>query len=325
MSLGYILKRAGAKMGLNPADPDQRQTLLYWVNEGAREVYDQADEVGTLMEQVFKVNGDQTVSMPWYVGPLRGAREYASMQAWHVNQMRPRYNSFNWPDMWRNYRLRNKQALMATVSNQSVGVLTVPAVETPAVVVSLTGPTTVASSVTEIVTMDAVQKFTVNQFLDYTNVTKNVINGYDVMLSDVDGKLLTVIPNCMFQAQYQIVDVSSCPWLPQNTSTFDNYMEFLYKKVLPILYNDNDEFPGIGYDDVIVNKMLQLWNEEQGKPDMAIAYDSKATRSMARKLEEQNRDTEDMVAFVANPHDTMLKRIGTGLRRRYSLYAGRKY
>lgn len=325
MPVKYILDQAGNKMGLNPSNTNERSVLLRFLNEAARELYAQADIEGTLMEQVFKVNGDQTISCPWYVGPIRGVREYASMQVWHVNQMRPRYNQFNWQDMWRNLRLRNKQALMATVTNQAEGILTVPVVENPPIVVMVTGPTATGSSVNETVTMDAVSKSTVNQFLDYTTVTKDRVNTYDITLSDVDGKVLTVIPNCMTQAQYQIIDVSSCPWLSQNTSTFDNYLEILYKKTLTILSNDNDEFPGIGFDDILVNKILQLWYEEQNKPELAIAYDAKATRTYARKQEEQNRDTEDLVAFVAHPHDTMLKKIGTGLRRRFSLYAGRKY
>lgn len=323
--LGYILQQAGNKMGLNPKDSSSRDVLLRFANEAAAELYDQSDMAGSLMEQVFKVNGDQTISMPYYVGPVRGVRELASMQNWHINQMRPRYNQFNWPDMWRNYRLRNKQALQATVTNQSVGVISVFAVEVPPIVVSVTGSTPNSSSFTEVVVMDATTKMTTNTFLDYTSVSKNVINAYDVTLSDVDGKLLTTIPNKQFSAIYQILDISSCPWLPQNISPLDNYVEILYKKALLILNDDNDEFPAFNYDNIIVNKMMQLWAEEQNKPEIATAYDNKATRTLARRHEDENRATEDMVALVANSHDTMLKKIGTGLRRRYSLYAGRKY
>jgi hypothetical protein len=39
-----------------------------------------ADLPGSILEQVFKINGDQTITMPWYVGPIRGLREQASMQ-----------------------------------------------------------------------------------------------------------------------------------------------------------------------------------------------------------------------------------------------------
>lgn len=341
MSVGYVLARAGSKMGLNPNDypsssnnnVGDRSILLWYLNEASRELYPQGDLPGSLMEQVFKVNGDQTISMPYYVGEMRGVREYASMQNWHVNKLRPRYNQFNWKDMWRNYRLRGRQALMATVSNQSVGVISVPTIETPNVVVTLTGPTANATSISETITMDSSAelvnevylKYTTNQFLDYTAVKKSSVSQNDVTLQDVDGKLLTIIPNTEFNAEYSILDVSACPWLPQNTSTFDNYVEILYKQKLKILWNDADEYPCFDHDDILVNKIMQLWNEEQNKADVATAYDTKATRTLARLKRNANTETEDEIALVANPHDTMLKRIGTGLRRRYSLYAGRKY
>lgn len=326
MPLGRILYLVGSKMGLDSSQLSQRETMLRFVNEATMELYSQFDPPGSLMEQVVKVNGDQTCSLMNYVGQVRAIREAASMQVWHINQLRPRYNEFNWKDMWRNYRLKDKQALQATVTNQSAGVLTVTGIEIPPIVVTLTGPIIGATSIQETVTMDAVSKNTVNNFTDYTAVSKDRVNNYDVVLSDVDGKLLTTIPNNELFAEYQILDVSSCPWLPQNTSRLDNYVEILFKKKLTYLFNDNDTFPAYNdYDYTIVNKVMQLWAEEQGKGDIAIAYDQKANRTNARINEDYNRATEDEISLRCNPHDTMLKRIGTGLRRRYSLYAGRKY
>lgn len=324
MSVGYILRKVGRKLGLNPQDPESRLYMLDLLNEGAREVYMQSDAVGSVMEMVFKVNGDQTVTLPWYVGRIRAMRENCSMQVWHVNQMRPRYNQFNWQDQWRNWRLRNRQALQATVTNQSVGVLTVTVVEDPPIVVTLKGPISTAQSVVEQVTMDALTKNSVNQFLTYTAIQKDRPNNCDVTLSDVDGNVLSVIPNTEFKAEYQVIDVSSCPWLPTNQSPRDNYMEVLYKVTLPILWNDGDEFPANDYDDILVNKVLQLNAEEQGKVDIASAYDAKATRTEARLADDQNAATEDMVSLVANPHDTIHRKIGYGLRRRFSFYANRK-
>lgn len=325
MSLKGILYKVGSKIGYDPADSKQRQILLRLTNEAARELYAQSDMAGSLYEMVFKVNGDQTITLPSYVGYVRAIREYASQQAWHINQMRPRYNQFNWQDAWRNIRLKNKQALQCTVTNASVGVVSVPMVETTPITVTLTGPTSTATQISEEVIMTSLSVQSKNQFTDYVAVTKNVVTQYDVTLSDVDGKVLTVIPNTDFATVYQILDVSSCPWLSQNTSVLDNYMEILYKKSLKYMSDDGDEFPAIGYDDIIVNKVMQLYYEEQNKPDNAIGYDTKATRSLARLHEEQNRETEDMVALVANPHDTMMRRIGGGLRRRFSLWGGRRY
>lgn len=314
MSVKFILNRVGKKMGLNPSDTDQRDTLLRFLNEAAVELYDQSDMPNSLMEQVFKVNGDQTITCPSYVGEIRALRELDSQLAWSITQMRPRYNQFNWKDMWRNIRLKNVGPLQKTVTNQSVGVITVPAVETPNITVTVSGPTNNATNATEDVVINATSVQTVNQYLDYTSVTKNTINKYDVTLSDVDGNILTVLPNNEFEALYQTIDVSQCPWLQVSTSTLDHYLEILYKKKLAILFNDSDEFPAPQYDDILVLKILQLWGEEQGKPDVATAYDTKATRSLARRTENRNRATEDEIALVSNPHDSLLPRIRQGRR-----------
>jgi len=313
MPVSYILSQAGKKIGKNPSLASDRATLLRFLNEAARELYDQADMVGILMEQVFKVNGDQTISCPWYVGPIRAAREVATQREWHINQMRPRYNQYSWKDMFKNLRIRNTQALMATVTNQSVGVITVPFVESPPIQVTVVGSTDLAANVSETITMSQTRMQTQNAYNDYVTVSKNVVNAYDVTLSDIDGAVLTVIPNCLLEASYQIIDVSAFPFLNNNGSPCNNYLEILYKKALPYLSNDSDTFPSkTNYDDILVNKMLQLYHEEQNKPEVALAYDSKATRSLARKNEDQNRATEDEIALVRNPHDQLHARISGG-------------
>lgn len=325
MGVYYILSQAGRKMSLNPSLSSDRDTLLRYLNEGARELYDQSDMIGILMEQVFKVNGDQTISLPYYVGPVRAARQLYGHHAWTISQMRPRYNQIAWKDMWSNLRLRNIQALQYTVTNVSVGVLSVPIIESPPIVITLVGPTDTASNAVEVITMDARTKNTINNFTDYTTVSKDRINAVDVTLSDVDGNVLTVIPNCMTEALYQMLDVSAFPFGTNGTNPQGNYLELLYKKALPTLSNDGDSFPSkTNYDDILVNKMMQLWSEEQNKPDVALAYDSKATRSLARKQEDQNRGTDDMIALARNPHDRLHGRV-SGSRRFFAGWWRRRW
>jgi hypothetical protein len=326
MSVQYILRQVGAKAGLNPAATSQRIVLLRWLNEASRELYRQSNPPGSLMEQAFKVNGDQTISLPWYVGPIQAIREVDSQITWSINRMRPRYNQFNWPDSWRNIRLRNVQALMCTITNTAEVTISTPIVETPPVVVTITGSTSTSSNISESVTLSSTTVSTVNQFTDITAVKKNLINAYDITVSDADGKVLSIIPNCKYEAQYQIVDVSICPWLAVSTNTLEHYVEILYKKANYDLYNDSDEFVfGNDYDDILVNKCIQLWYEEQAKADLSQAFDQKATRTLARKNADQNRATEDEIAVVAHPHDVILPRVRTGRKKYYRGYGSRGY
>jgi len=309
MPVKYILAQAGNKMGLNPADTRQRAVLLRFLNEAAAELYTQSDMVGSMVEQCFKVNGDQTIALPDYVGQLRAVREFNSQIPWHINQMRPRYNTNNWKDMWRNWRIKGQQTLMRSIRNEGPLIITVDTVETPSLIITVAGLTDTASNLTENVTMSATSVSTVNSFNDVTLACKDRINNYDVLVTDIDGMVLTIIPNNRLEASYLIIDVSTLPWSTVSNSKQDHYVEILYKKSLPWLYNDGDEFPARGCDNILVNKILQLWAEEQGKADMAAAYDQKAARTLARLQEDENRATEDQVSLQVNGYDELLCRL----------------
>lgn len=310
MSVKYILQQFGNKVGLNPSQTNQRATMLRFVNEAARELYDQSDMVGSQMEQLFKINGDQTISFPTYVGELRAVRPWDTETPWHINQMRPRYNQINWPDKWRNYRIKNKHPLHTSVRNESLVTFTVHAVENPPVEITIAGPTENSDRTSEIVVMDAVTKSTVNAYVDVELLEKNRVNSYNISVTDVDGLELAVMGNNRLKSEYLHVDVSTFPYLNNNGGgNAAHWMETLYKKALPYLSADSDEFPAVGFDDVIVNKAIQLYYEIQEKPDLAALYDGKASRTMARKNENENAATEDCIALVPNPHDTLIQPI----------------
>lgn len=306
MGVRYILREAGNRMGLNPSDASQRATLVRFLNTAAIQVYIEADIQDSLDEKTFKINGDQTISFPEYLGELRAVREFYSYIPWHINKQRPRYNASNWQDIWRNCRLIRKQALQASIRNESVITFTTKAVETQPVVITITGSTPNAASISENVVMDAVSKSTVNNFLTVEAVVKNRINDYNITATDVDGMQLTMIPNNRIDCSYLIVDISLLPFLNQNVNKQAHYLEIQYKRSLPWLQNDGQEFPGTGYDDAIVDKMCQVWLEQQGKTEAAVSMDAKVTRTMGRIHQDRNVATEDVVAFVPNGHDQLL-------------------
>lgn len=308
MPIGYVLRQMGSKIGLEPNIAGDRAVLLRFVNEAASELYDQADTDESLWEQLFKVDGDQQIAFPPEVGPLRAMREYSTHLPWHLYDMRPRYNQSNWKDRWRSWRIKGTSPIMFPVVNQSVMNLEVHTTENPPIQVTISGPSEHASMVFETVSMDANSKQTSNTFKEITAFKKDRVSNFDVLLKDADNNLLGQLPNNMLQMRYRLVDVSLYPWSNVDIAADAHYMEVLYKKALPWFSNDEDEFPMLGYDNVLVNKGLQLWSEEQGKAQDAIMYDGKATRSMARKKEDQNRGIEEEAALVENPHDTLLPR-----------------
>lgn len=312
MALGYVLQQVGVKLGQNPNDSGQRAVLLRFANEAAIELYQMSDMAGCLEEQYFRINANQTIAMPEYVGQIRAMREAYSKIALKLSQLRPRYNQFNWQDGWRNWRLKGLQTLQTSITNQSLITFTVEAVENPPVVVSITGSTAGSSNTTESITMISTSMTTVNAYLDITSFTKDRVNNYNINMLDIDNNPMSYLANNQLKAKFQIVDISDSPWYPFNVNPLLGWVEVLYKKALPWFANDTDEFPAVGYDNVWVNKCLQLWYEEQNNPTSAVAYYNKVQQSLAQIHEDTNRGTDDVVSMVSNPHDEMNPRVGFG-------------
>ena len=126
--------------------------------------------------------------------------------------------------------------------------------------------------------------------------------------------MVAVIPNNEKESQYLIVDVSEFPWESTAEQNDAHTLEVVYKKKLPYLSKDSDEFPADGYDNIIVNKVMQLYMEEQGKIEEAMLYDKKASRSMGRRNSDLQRGQRQKVRFDKHPHD----KLTTSLLSKYS-------
>ena len=117
--------------------------------------------------------------------------------------------------------------------------------------------------------------------------------------------MVALIPNNEKESQYLIVDVSEFPLESDAAQNDQNTLEVLYKEKLPYLSKDSDEFPADGYDNIIVNKVMQLFMEEQGKIEEAMLYDKKASRSLGRRNADLERGQIQRVRFDKHPHDKL--------------------
>jgi len=312
MSTKYILELVGYKTSLNPAVGQDRAILLRYLNQAAKELYHMSDMAGCLDEQLFKVNSNQTIALPDTVGQIRAMREAYNHTAISLQQMRPYYNQFNWESEWKAWRLKGLHPLQTTLTNQSNIVLSVKAVEANPIVVSIAGPSDGSSMTSETITMSSTSMTTVNTYNDITVLSKSGNSQYDVIVSDIDGNQLSYIPSNKTKAEFQIVDVSTAPWWPPNLNPLIGWVDVLYKKALVHMYNDTDEFVAPDYDDVLVNKCLQMFYEEQSNVQVAASYYQKAQQMLAQIHEDANRGTNDCVALVEFGHDKMTHRVGYG-------------
>jgi len=304
MSVAYILDRVGKKLGINPNDNHQRSIMLGYLNEGAQELYEESDMVGSLVEDSFYVQGNKTIALPNNVSSIRAIREKESKYPWKLSNLTERYSYNNLEQDDRTWRIKGYEPFKVTPSSFA----SMKATATQAMTdISLTviGTRSDASRFVETVDMDTTSNTFSTTFVVIESIIKSDICTYDISIKESDDTVVAVIPNNEKESQYLIVDVSEFPWESTAAQDDQHTLEVVYKKKLPYLSKDSDEFPADGYDNIIVNKVMQLFMEEQGKIEEAMLYDKKASRSMGRRNSDLQRGQQQRVRFDKHPHDKL--------------------
>ena len=330
MSVEYILDRFGKKVGMVPSDTSQRALLLDYLNEAAKELYEQSDMPGSLEEAEFYVQGDKTVAMPTDVYAIRSIREKAGSNAmWDAEPLTSRYRENNWDTNHAKFRVKGYSPLKvslptsitgaANVTNRLIvrtyGITTTDddyevVIKTPyseAFLVSVAGPAVASATSSTNVTLAPSNAVVITDIISFARTLKPTATVGVVQLIDyVDNSIVYAeIPSNSMESRYLIVDVSEFPFSSSAEQDDSHTLQILYKKTLPRLQNDTDEFPAPGYDNIIVSKCMELFLEEQGKIEEAILHDKKASRSLARRQADLERGQEQKIVFKRHNHDKL--------------------
>jgi len=304
MSVEYILDRVGKKLGINPNDNHQRSIMLDYLNEAAQELYEESDMVGSLTEDSFYVQGDKTIALPSNVSSIRAMREKESQYPWVLTNLTERYSRNNVEQDDRTWRVRGYEPFKVTPTSYS-GVKATATQSMPEITLTVVGTRSDASRFVEEVEMDGTSNTFSTTFTSIESVIKSDVCTYDISIKQSDDTVLAVIPNNEKESRYLICDVSEYPWESTATQNDEHTLEVLYKKKLPYLSKDSDEFPADGYDNILINKVMQLFLEEQGKMEEARIYDQKASRSLGRRNADLERGQLQKVKFDKHPHDKL--------------------
>tara|TARA_R100000664_G_scaffold7716_2_gene12932 strand:+ start:434 stop:1402 length:969 start_codon:yes stop_codon:yes gene_type:complete len=304
MSVEYILDRVGKKLGINPNDNHQRSIMLDYLNEAAQELYEESDMVGSLTEDSFYVQGDKTIALPSNVSSIRAMREKESQYPWVLTNLTERYSRNNVEQDDRTWRVRGYEPFKVTPTSYS-GIKATATQAMPEITLTVVGTRSDASRFVEEVEMDGTSNTFSTTFTSIESVIKSDVCTYDISIKQSDDTVLAVIPNNEKESRYLICDVSEYPWESTATQDDEHTLEVLYKKKLPYLSKDSDEFPADGYDNILINKVMQLFLEEQGKMEEARIYDQKASRSLGRRNADLERGQLQKVKFDKHPHDKL--------------------
>ena len=345
MSVEYILDRFGKKVGMLPSDDNQRSLLLDYLNEAAQELYEQSDMPGALEEAEFYVQGAKTIAMPADVYAIRGIREKASNNdIWDAEPMTARYRENGGETDHNKFRIKGYSALQRSLpttitgagsnANQLKIIVYGPTTDADVVHVKANmNDLYIAEASNSISGSDTGDITTQTVIFDGSSPIKDILsfhrtrplgetgshtNPVSTITGEVAGHGITQLVNYSDtsivyaeilpgheESRYLIVDVSEFPFSSTAAQDDQHTLQVLYKKTLPVMRNDRDEFPAPGYDNILVSKCMELFLEEQGKMEEAILHDRKASRSLARRQADLERGQEQQVIFKRHNHDKL--------------------
>lgn len=310
MSVEYLFRRFGQKTGLRALEDNERQQIADYVNEAAKAIYEQSEIPELLKELTVTTTAEQILVLPVTVGDVRAMRESTGLWPW---TMRDAYSKYQYgvqhAGLWFSWMVKGHRALAITNYAISGGDLTIDAQGIDAnLAVTITGST--ATQTKKILTVNPANVSLVhpNPFTSIDSITKNMQTTYDVLVTDSILGQIAKIPNNQKEARYLWVDVSK---YPSASSIGSLNMDVLYKEAYQYLYNDADIFADNNYDDVILERALSNWCEDNNQPENAILHDRKSERELGRKMDNSTRGEVEMAKFVPNDYDTLIPRAYT--------------
>jgi hypothetical protein len=259
----YILDEVAAQLGVTISLTEERTLWLGRINRAALTgVYNKGDFEDLMDETVLDFNVEtQQVTLPSYVGIVRGMRPYDLRLRQPIDHPSNRYGSGYGNEIFylKAFREKSKSPLARAIENESTLTFSIPIEESTPIVIALRGTTDNAFRATESVTIPAgsLSAECLCNFVRLESMRKNRVTTYDVTVKDADENELAVIPNAHYDSIYRVIQVLDTPYF--NTGGSDLAMEVYYKKRFIPFLNDDDEFiGGSGFDDAIIFKTLEL-------------------------------------------------------------------
>jgi len=275
MSLKYIRSNIAAETGFHPdSSADDKEYLDNQVNQVALDLFNALDLVGSLFETIafFTDFEERLISVPSYVGDIRAGKYYDCPAQITLRDIRPRFGTEGYGTQIIDFREVGVSTLAVSNTEYSSLIFSLPEgeVETEDLVITIVGETPVASQIEEQLTLVAGQNSvtSVNNWVGAPKIiSKNMVNLFDILVTDINDTELAVIPNSETKSLYSI-------WQVQDDSVISavtqNSMEILYKQKYVLLVNDGDEFLNGKYDEIIIWKFLdEYWSKQDGKTGLA--------------------------------------------------------
>lgn len=292
-----ILRRVGSITGLDPSDANQRITLLDYVNQAARDIWHSVDFDDNLDEATYDVEADMQIVFPYDVSCIRAIRDRSRNYNWTLRDMYKKYRyGGGCSELWTNWRVKSALPIRYPITSANPLRCEVAAVETPNVVVTITGSTATATQATDVITLNGTSVAGQVNFTTIKSITKDRASNYDVAIYDTANRLMATLPNNDIRVIYTRVDVSTYPYAGNLAS-----MDVLFKRRVPHLSADTDTFPLTDGDDIVVNKSLQMWAENSGQVEGAMLYATRVQQQLGAWIQDMTRGQQLEISYEPTP------------------------
>lgn len=221
-------------------DANKKAKVVSRVNASARRLYEQADLVNSLDEEVLNVSVETNlVALPSYMDKVRMVRRANNGRKINVLDIPERYHTSGQSDSdICNFKMCKPRALERNIEN--AGRLTFSCPLPDSIVVTVTGRNNNSSQISETFTITSEYE-TTNVFTEVFSITKAASSVYDITVTDLEDNTLAIIPNTALTSLYQVLQIFEP--IVNITAGMDMYaVEILYKLRFVPMVEDTDTF-----------------------------------------------------------------------------------
>lgn len=310
--VGDVLARVAEDTGLN--DVDQRSLLLRHINNAASWMYKQLECNAIYREVSLLVPVDKVISLPSYIGELRGMRIHTNEMPFNLNSIgNPRYTATTWNYKFRNWRDLGESPIKLSLNDVSTLNIVSNVVETDPVSLVISGQTNNALREEETILLNAGTVTTSKNFGPAIySISCNKPRSGDIFIQDANGNEIAVLYNTDNRTRYKIMDVSQLPW-PIDTADGSSIIDVCYKHPLYRFVNDSDQFPaGDNYDDAWYFMTMHLYYKPmQDRQQDATSFFGQAEAAL--------------VAVKESSEGFIMKKLNFGRNKFYGLFRRWRY
>lgn len=252
-----VLTRVAADSGYHATQ--DRTALVRLLNAAAKELHSKLECNKIYREVTLAVPQNKLVSLPSFIGELRGMRENTTDSPFSLTPlMSPRYVSGAWDWRVRNWRDISESPVHTLPA--LTGLLTLSSQVAENAVVIINGSTSNSQRIEESVTLDVTSVNTTNLFTsDIITIASFSTRAYNITITDANGNEIAILYNNETKTRYKIVDVAEVFWAT-DTAALESLVDVAYKIKPTFLDKDTDSFyAGDDYDEAWYNLSMALY------------------------------------------------------------------